>query len=90
MKEIMNLEPKPGMPPTAGHLAELLSTLQSQPADTIIRMAYNDPKAPQWLSERTKIPVAELPFTVGGTSEAKDLFSLFDDTIARLRKATGR
>jgi zinc/manganese transport system substrate-binding protein len=90
MKEVENLEPKPGIPPTAAHLASLLSALQSQRADLIIRMAYNDPKAPQWLSERAKIPVAELPFTVGGSNEAKDLFGLFDDTIARLRKATGR
>jgi zinc/manganese transport system substrate-binding protein len=90
MKEVMNLEPKPGVPPTAAHLSGLLAALQAQPADLIIRMAYNDPKAPQWLSERTGIPVAELPFTVGGSSEAKDLFGLFDDTIARLRKATGR
>jgi zinc/manganese transport system substrate-binding protein len=25
-----------------------------------------------------------MPFTVGGTDRAKDLFGLFDDTIARL------
>jgi zinc/manganese transport system substrate-binding protein len=25
-----------------------------------------------------------LPFTVGGSDKAKDLFSLFEDTIARL------
>jgi zinc/manganese transport system substrate-binding protein len=27
-----------------------------------------------------------LPFTVGGTPKAKDLFGLFDDTIERLLK----
>jgi zinc/manganese transport system substrate-binding protein len=32
----------------------------------------------------------ELPFTVGGTPAAKDLYGLFDDTIARLKKGTGR
>jgi zinc/manganese transport system substrate-binding protein len=90
MREVMNLEPKPGMPPTAAHLSTLLSSLKTQPADIIIRMAYNDPKAPEWLSERTKIPVVELPFTVGGTPVAKDLYGVFDDSIARLRKATGR
>jgi zinc/manganese transport system substrate-binding protein len=41
----------------------------------------------EWLSERTKIPGVTLPYTVGGSPEAKDLFSLFDDTIARLLKA---
>jgi len=28
-----------------------------------------------------------LPFTVGGNDAAKDLFSLFDDTVARLLAA---
>jgi zinc/manganese transport system substrate-binding protein len=90
MTEEFNLEPKPGLPPSAAHLTHLLSSLQSHPADAILRMAYQDPKAPQWLSERTRIPVVELPFTVGGSPAAKDLFGLFDDTVAQLRKATGR
>jgi hypothetical protein len=29
-----------------------------------------------------------LPLTVGGTDEATDLFTLFDDIIARLKAAT--
>jgi zinc/manganese transport system substrate-binding protein len=28
-----------------------------------------------------------LPFTVGGSEQAKDLFGLFDDTLDRLAKA---
>lgn len=87
MKEVLNIEPKPGMPPTSGHLAGMLAALKTDPADMILRMAYNDPKAPQWLAERTGLPVVELPFTVGGTPGAKDIFGLFDDTLARLRKA---
>jgi zinc/manganese transport system substrate-binding protein len=31
----------------------------------------------------------KLPFTVGGDDTAKDLFSLFDDTVARLVAAAG-
>ncbi len=87
MVEETNIEPKPGIPPSAGHLSELLAKLKEQPADAITRGAYQDPKAPEWLSERTKIPAVMLPYTVGGTPEAKDLFGLFDDTIARLLKA---
>ena len=85
--EEMNIEPKPGIPPSAGHLTDLLVKLKEQPADAITRNAYQDPKAVEWLSERTKIPGVTLPYTVGGTPEAKDLFSLFDETIARLLKA---
>ena len=85
--EEMNIEPKPGIPPSAGHLTDLLAKLKEQPADAITRNAYQDPKAVEWLSERTKIPGVTLPYTVGGTREAKDLFSLFDETITRLLKA---
>jgi zinc/manganese transport system substrate-binding protein len=85
MKEVMYIEPKPGIPPSAGHLSDLVTRLQAEPADAVIRTSYQDPKAAGWLSEKTKIPVVELPYTVGGTPAAKDLFGLFDDSIARLK-----
>jgi zinc/manganese transport system substrate-binding protein len=40
-----------------------------------------------WLAERTRLPVVALPYTVGGSEAARDLFGLFDDTLARLLKA---
>jgi zinc/manganese transport system substrate-binding protein len=88
MREAGNLEPKPGLPPTTAHLAELLTQLQREPARAIVRSAYNDPRAAQWLADRAKLPSVPVPFTVGGTDRAKDLFGLFDDTIARLLEAT--
>lgn len=87
MTEVMNVEPKPGLPPTAGHLAELVGRLKAEPADFITRAMYNEPKATEWLAERTGISLVALPYTVGGTPEAKDLFSLFEDSIARMKKA---
>jgi zinc/manganese transport system substrate-binding protein len=58
--------------------------LQRDPAKVIVRSAYNDARPGAWLAERAKIPSILVPFTVGGTPEAKDLFALYDDTIARL------
>ena len=84
MREVGNLEPKPGLPPTTAHLSELLASLQGRPAKAVVRSAYNDPRPGEWLAERAKIPSVTLAFTVGGTPEAKDLFSLYDDTLARL------
>ena len=84
MRDLASLEPKPGVPPTTGHLSELLAKLQREPAKMILRSAYSDPKAAAWLSERAKIPAITLPYTVGGNEQAKDLFGLFDDTIRRL------
>ena len=87
IKAVAWIEPKPGLPPSAGYLGQLVAQLTSAPPKMILRNAYNDPKAADWLSERVHAPVVLLPFSVGGTPEANDLFGLFDDTINRLLKA---
>jgi len=84
MREVGALEPKPGLPPTAAHLSELLAGLGRDPAKAVVRAVYNEPRAAEWLAERAKIPAVALPFTVGGSDKAQDLFGLFDDTLARL------
>ena len=86
MNEVAVLEPKPGVEPTTAWLSEVLSLLQRQPAKMVIRAAYQGDRASQWIAERAKINAVALPFTVGGTPEAKDLFGLYDDTISRLLK----
>jgi zinc/manganese transport system substrate-binding protein len=78
------LEPKPGVPPSAGHLAELKALLAAKPAKMVIYAAYQDNRAADWLSREAGIPAVELPFTVGGSAGAGDLFGLFDDTLRRM------
>ncbi|RLA58843.1 MAG: zinc ABC transporter substrate-binding protein, partial [Gammaproteobacteria bacterium] len=82
--EVATLESKPGVLPSAAHLNELLAQLQATPAALIIRTPYQDAKPSDWLSKRTGIPNAALPFTVGGDPDATDLYSLFDATLSIL------
>ena len=84
MREVGSLEPKPGLPATPAHLADLVERMKREPAKAVIYSAYNSPRAAEFLSERAKIPSLMLPYTVGGTAKAKDLFGLFDDMIDRL------
>jgi zinc/manganese transport system substrate-binding protein len=84
MREVGALEPKPGLPPSTAHLTQLLEQLKRTPAKMVVRAAYNDPRPAEWLAERAKIPAVVLPYTVGGTPDSKDLFGLYDDTLARL------
>jgi len=86
--EAANLEAIPGLPPTAGHLSQLVSRFENGGAEYIVRSPYQDQRASDWLAERTGIPSVELPLTVGGTDRATDLFSLFDDIIDRLLGAS--
>ncbi len=87
LKEVATLEPKPGVEPTSTHLAQVLEQLQRQPARLILRAAYNEGRPSEWLAGRAKIPVVVVPFTVGGSEQARDLFGLFDDTVQRLLAA---
>jgi zinc/manganese transport system substrate-binding protein len=87
MTEVASIEPKPGVPPTAAYLGTLVGKLTSTPAKLILLNAYNDPKAADWLSGRLHTPSVVLPFSVGGSPEAKDLFGLFDDTLNKLLAA---
>ncbi|OFA06766.1 metal ABC transporter solute-binding protein, Zn/Mn family [Duganella sp. HH101] len=84
LRQVGTLEPKPGVEPSAAHLSELLAQLQRAPARMVIRAAYQDGRASQWLSEHAKIPAVVLPFSVGGDDKSKDLFGLFDSTVQRL------
>jgi zinc/manganese transport system substrate-binding protein len=86
LKEIAALEPKPGVEPTTAHLSEVVALLQREPAKMVVRAAYQSGRASEWIAERAKVNVVVLPFTVGGDDQAKDLYGLYDDTIARLLK----
>lgn len=84
LKELGALEPKAGVEPGSAHLAGILERQKVTPARMILRPAYTRASASEWLGERAHIPVVILPFTVGGSPEAGDLFGLFDETIRRL------
>jgi zinc/manganese transport system substrate-binding protein len=83
-----SLEPKPGIEPSAAHLNALLKALEGRPIRFVAHMTYQDARAAQWLGTAARVPVVALPMTIGGTEKAKDLFSLYDDILARLNEAT--
>jgi zinc/manganese transport system substrate-binding protein len=84
LKEVAELEPKPGMEPSASYLGTVLGELRQHPARMVLRAAYQNERPSEWIAERAHIPAVVLPFTVGGTPQATNLYTFFDDTIARL------
>ena len=57
MREVAALEPKPGVEPSGGAPERMLNAqLQQQPAKMVVRAAYKDPRASQWLAERAQHP----------------------------------
>ena len=83
-KQVGELEARPGMEPSVAYLGQILAQLKSRPARMVLRAAYQDARPADWLAGRTQINVVVLPFSVGGNEASGDLYSFFDDTIARL------
>src|SRR5258706_1281864 len=84
LKEVGALEPKPGIEPTSAHLAGVLDIARQQPVKMVIRAAYQDGRASDWVAGRANIASVPLPFTVGRKRGAKDRFGPFDGTGQRL------
>lgn len=84
LRPVAALEPKPGVEPSAAHLAQLQALLAKNPAKMVLRAAYQDGRASQWLVEHAKVKAVVLPFTVGGDDKSGNLFAFFDDTVQRL------
>ena len=87
MKELGDIEPKPGLPPTSAHLARLLKQTRADQPDYILLANYQNPKGARWLSKKTQVPLLSLPFTVGGSKQATDLESLYDEVLSALTQA---
>jgi len=87
LKEVATLEPKPGVEASAAHLSHVLEQVRGQKPRWVIRAVWESSRATDWFAANSGTPAAVLPFTVGGNDAAKDLTSLFDDTLARLLAA---
>jgi zinc/manganese transport system substrate-binding protein len=86
LEVVGNIERKPGISPSAAHLADLLDRFADNPPSVIIRTPYTDPKPSEWLGKRLSIPTCVLPYTVND-AETTDLFSLFEQTLTLLEEA---
>jgi zinc/manganese transport system substrate-binding protein len=78
---VSNIEPKPGIPPSAKHLGELLKTLAREKIDLILTTNVVGEKEAKYLSEKSGVKMKIVAQDVGGTSEAKDWFSLIDSVL---------
>ncbi|MDP3515307.1 MAG: zinc ABC transporter substrate-binding protein [Sulfuritalea sp.] len=84
LKEVATLEPKPGVEASAAHLSRVLQQVRGQKPRWVLRAVWEGSRTSDWFAANSGTPLVVLPFTVGGSDAAKDLTSLFDDTLARL------
>ena len=84
LEKVTSMERVPGIPPSAPYLQEVLEQSRSTDVRAIVRANYEPTDAAEWLSERSGLPIVELPSTVGSFPEVTDLFSYFSEILTRL------
>lgn len=81
------IEPKPGIQPSAKHLAELTDRLVRGDVRMILTRPYVEHRSSDVLAGNAKIPVLTLPMEVGGDPQAADYFKLFDFVTTQITEA---
>lgn len=84
------IEPKPGIPPNAAHLQQLIERIRGQKIGLLIMEPYYERRSADYLREQTGIRIAVVPNSVGGAPGADDYLGLFDVIVRTLADAGGR
>jgi ABC-type Zn uptake system ZnuABC Zn-binding protein ZnuA len=81
------VEPKPGIPPTARHVAELIELISAQEVPVLLAANYFEQRKPQAIADRTGIIPVIAPLSVGGEPGIDTYEGLVDLWITRLVRA---
>ena len=84
---VAELEPKPGIPPSPGHLRYVVDTAKQQHVRIILMEPYYARKAADFVSSKTGASVVEATNAVDGQPGVHDYFSLIDNVLQRLEAA---
>lgn len=81
------IEPKPGIPPSPSHTAEIINLIREKKIAVILMEPYFDSKTAQSVADKTGATALKFIPSVGGVPEAKDYISLFDYDVNLLASA---
>jgi len=89
MTQVADLEPRPGMAPTPGHLQRLLQGLRAAPPDAVVVAGYQDPRSARWLTGQlgAGVPLIVLPATVPDNAAERELADWLDGLLDELLRA---
>ncbi|MBI3830789.1 MAG: zinc ABC transporter substrate-binding protein [Planctomycetes bacterium] len=89
MTTIGEIEPKPGVPPSSSHTAQLIEDMKAQGVKIVIREPQYSEKLPNDIAQKTGAKVAKVAVMVGGHPEAKTWIETVDANIQALLEAAG-
>lgn len=81
------LEAKPGIAPSPGHLKELIESMKQHEVPLIIVASFKGDKTPNLVASKTGARVVKVPYSVGGNDQAADYIALMDHLVSRISHA---
>lgn len=81
------LEPKPGIPPSASHLADLIVRMRQEKVKVIIKEPFYENRIPNMVAQRTGAKVVEICPTVGGEKGTETYPKLMRHILTKLVNA---
>jgi zinc/manganese transport system substrate-binding protein len=81
-----DVEPKPGIPPSAKHVHDLIEKMKADKIRVVMAPSYFDPSQAQAIAERTGAKAVIVPMGPGGTA-GDAYFKLIDLWVSRLAEA---
>ena len=80
----LQLEPKPVIPPSAKHLASLVSEAEARKVRVILQEPFYTLKAAEFVVSRTGGKVVVVPTMTGGSPEAASYLEMLDNVIRKV------
>jgi ABC-type Zn uptake system ZnuABC Zn-binding protein ZnuA len=80
------IEPKPGIPPSAKHVQNMIQIIQAQEIKLMLVASYFEKNSARMIEEKTGVNAVFLPLFVGGIPEASDNFKLVDYWIDQIKR----
>jgi len=87
LKVVGFLEPKPGLPPTTKHLAQLIDSMKAQGVRVILAAQYMNSRYAQFVAEKSGARFLPMSSQVGGRPETDDYLALMEYNVRQV--ATG-
>ncbi len=81
---VSNVEPKPGIPPTPSHDAELIQLIRKDKIKIILMENYYSDSAPNHISESTGVKVIKVPNAVNGIEGVNTYIELIDYIVNKV------
>ncbi len=89
--EVVNyVEPRPGIPPSPGHVQDLIAQMKRGGVRLLIMEDFFDPRLPQRISKDTGVPLVVLPTSVGAEEKIRTCFDLFERQLDLIAAALGK